>query len=88
MWEEQAKTKMQTNDNVKPIVYSVLLVLAPTRKERPLGVELRGDAAHGPDVDGRRVVGRPQQHLGRAVPASTIFTQPRTPEGYKLREHL
>ncbi len=40
-----------------------------TWKERPLGVELRGDAADGPDVDGRVVAGGTEENLGRAVPA-------------------
>ena len=44
-------------------------VYIPTRKERTFGVELRSDAANGPNVDGRGVVGRSQEDLGGAVPA-------------------
>lgn len=37
-------------------------------EQRPLVHHLRKDAAHGPDVDGGRVVAGAQQDLRRAVP--------------------
>jgi hypothetical protein len=41
------------------------------REERPESVHLCHDAAHGPDVNGGAVVGRPQEDFWSPVPGGT-----------------
>lgn len=45
-----------------------LVHLAVAGEQRSEGVELRHDAAHGPDVNGRAVGAGPEQNLWGSVP--------------------
>lgn len=51
-----------------------LVCLRGPWEQWPQGVQLRHDAATGPLVYGRVVVGRPQKHFGCAVPTATHVT--------------
>lgn len=50
-----------------------LIYFTVSREKRPKSVELSHDAAHSPQVNGRAVVRRAEQHLWSSVPERRTY---------------